>query len=180
MLADRSTRITTSRVPTAAAPGVAPPGRNGLANAMAMSRIFRPFPRDARKRIMERFRARAIAPGEKVIREGDPSEGLFVVLDGSLDVVKRKGGLEVVVGQLREGDVFGEMSCLRKAPASASVRVRRGGSLLELPRREFDDLVVSYPQILEHVAELSDERAEYLDAILTGHAQWTEDGLVLV
>jgi CRP-like cAMP-binding protein len=151
-----------------------------LANAMAMSRIFRPFPRDARKRIMERFRARAIAPGEKVIREGDPSEGLFVVLYGSLDVVKRKGGLEVGVGQLREGDVFGEMSCLRKAPASASVRVRRGGSLLELPRREFDDLVVSYPQILEHVAELSDERAEYLDAILTGHAQWTEDGLVLV
>jgi hypothetical protein len=39
---------------------------------------------------------------------------------------------------------------------------------------------VSYPQILELVAELSEERAENLDAILSGHAQWTEDGLVLV
>jgi len=86
----------------------------------------------------------------------------------------------VVVGHLREGDVFGEMSCLRKAPASASIVVRRGGSLLKLPRREFDDLVVSYPQILELVSELTEERSGNLDAILTGHAQWTEDGLVLI
>ncbi len=72
------------------------------------------------------------------------------------------------------------MSCLRKAPASASVVARRGGTLLRLPRRAFDELVVSHPQILECVAELSEERAESLDAILSGRAQWTEEGLVLV
>jgi CRP-like cAMP-binding protein len=86
----------------------------------------------------------------------------------------------VLVGHLREGDLFGEMSCLRKTPASATVVVRRGGALLKLPRRDFDALVLSHPQILEVVAELSEERAESLDAILTGHAQWTEDGLVLI
>jgi len=151
-----------------------------LANAMAVSPVFRPFPRGDRKVIMERFRARQVTGGETVIREGDPSDGLYVVLEGAMDVVKRKDASTVVVGQLREGDVFGEMSCLRKAPASASIVVRRGGSLLKLPRREFDDLVVSYPQILELVSELSEERSESLDAILTGHAQWTEDGLVLI
>ncbi len=151
-----------------------------LANAMAVSPVFRPFPKGDRKLIMERFRAREVAEGETVVREGDPSDGLYVVLDGLVEVVKRKDGAEVVVGQLREGDLFGEMSCLRKAPASASVVVRRGGSLLKLPRREFDDLVVSYPQILELVAELSEERSENLDAILSGAAQWTKDGLVLV
>lgn len=102
------------------------------------------------------------------------------MLDGAVDVVKRRGGGDVLVSQLREGDLFGEMSCLRKAPASASVVVRRPGTLLRLPRREFDDLVVSYPQILELVAELTEERAEHLDAILSGHAQWTEEGLVLI
>ncbi len=151
-----------------------------LANAMAVSAIFRPFAKGDRKLVMERFRARDVAAGERVVREGEPSDGLYVVLEGAVDVVKRKGGAEVVVGQLREGDVFGEMSCLRKAPASASVVVRRGGTLLKLPRRDFDDLVVSYPQILELVAELSEERSESLDAILTGRAQWTADGLVLV
>jgi CRP-like cAMP-binding protein len=151
-----------------------------LANAMAVSAIFRPFPKGDRKLIMERFRARAVREGERIIREGDPSDGLYVVLEGTLDVVKRKDGREVAVGKLREGDVFGEMSCLRKAPASATVVVRRGGTLLRLPRKDFDELVLAYPQILELVAELSEERSESLDAILTGHAQWTEDGLVLV
>ena len=151
-----------------------------LANAMAVSAVFRPFPKGDRKLLMERFRAREIADGERVIREGEPSDGLYVILEGAVDVVKRKDGAEVAVGRLREGDVFGEMSCLRKAPASASVVARRGGTLLKLPRKDFDELVVSYPQILELVAELSEERSENLDAILTGHAQWTEDGLVLV
>jgi CRP-like cAMP-binding protein len=150
-----------------------------LANALAVSPIFRPFQKAERKHLMEKFRAREVVEGEPVIREGDPSDGLYVVLEGAVDVVKRKDGQELVVGHLREGDLFGEMSCLRKAPASASVVVRRAGTLLRLPRKEFDDLVVSYPQILELVATLSEERAENLDAILSGHAEWTDDGLVL-
>ncbi len=151
-----------------------------LAGAMAVSPIFRPFGKGDRKLIMERFRAREVSDGEVVILEGEPSDGLYVVLDGMVEVVKRKDGAQVVVGRLRQGDLFGEMSCLRKTPASATVVARRGGTLLRLPRREFDELVTTYPQILELVAELTDERAENLDAILTGHAQWTEDGLVLV
>ena len=58
--------------------------------------------------------------------------------------------------------------------------VRRPGTLLRLPRPSFDELVVTYPQILELVATLSEERAENLDAILSGHAEWTDEGLVLV
>jgi CRP-like cAMP-binding protein len=150
-----------------------------LANAMAVSPIFRPFPRGERKLLMERFRARPVAESDVVIREGTPSDGLYVVLEGAVDVVKRKDGQQRVIGQLREGDLFGEMSCLRKAPASATVVVRRAGTLLRLPRRDFDELVVTYPQILELVSTLSEERAENLDAILSGHAEWTDDGLVL-
>jgi CRP-like cAMP-binding protein len=151
-----------------------------LANAMAVSPIFRQFGKGDRKLVMERFRARPIRAGETIVREGEPSDGLNVVLEGTLDVVKWKDGVPTVVARLQEGDLFGEMSCLRKAPASASVVARRGGTLLRLPRTDFDDLVMSYPQILELVSELSDERAESLDAILSGRAQWTEEGLVLV
>jgi CRP-like cAMP-binding protein len=144
-----------------------------------VSPIFRPFQKADRKLIMGKFRAREVAEDEVVIREGSPSDGLYVVLEGAVDVVKRKDGQDLVVGHLREGDLFGEMSCLRKAPASATIVVRRPGTLLRLPRRDFDELVVTYPQILELVSTLSEERAENLDAILSGAAQWTDEGLVL-
>jgi CRP-like cAMP-binding protein len=151
-----------------------------LANALAVSPVFRPFGRDDRKLLMAQFRARPVSAGETVIREGDPSDGLYVILDGAVDVLKRKGPETVVVGRLREGDLFGEMSCLRKSPAAATVVARRGGTLLRLPRAAFDALVAGYPQVLELVSELTEERAESLDAILSGHAEWTEDGLILI
>jgi CRP-like cAMP-binding protein len=151
-----------------------------LANAMAVSPVFRPFGRTERKAIIERFRSRDVAAGEVVIREGERSDGLYVILDGVVDVSKRRQGRPVLAGQLREGDLFGEVSCLRKTPATATVTARRAGSLLRLPRADFDELVMTFPQILELVSTLSDERLESLDAILSGHAEYTEDGLVLI
>ncbi|HVO19528.1 MAG TPA: cyclic nucleotide-binding domain-containing protein [Anaeromyxobacter sp.] len=151
-----------------------------LANAMAVSPVFRPFSRQDRQKVMVQFRAREVAAGEVVVREGEPSDGLYVVLEGALGVSRRQGTASVEVAELREADVFGEMSCLRKTPATATVTARRAGTLLRLPRQGFDELILSHPQILEVVAQLTEERAENLDAILSGHAQWTEEGLVLV
>lgn len=151
-----------------------------LANAMLTSPLFRPFDKGERRRIMERFRTREVKAGERLVEEGRPSDGLYVVLSGSLDVLKRTEKGEVPVGRLAAGDVFGEMSCLSKGPASATVAARRSGIALRLPRSDFDEIVLTYPQILELVSELSDERAQNLDAILHGKAEFTEDGLVLM
>jgi hypothetical protein len=40
--------------------------------------------------------------------------------------------------------------------------------------------VVTYPQILELVSDLTDERQQTLQAILDGTAEWTDEGMVLV
>ena len=151
-----------------------------LANALAVSPLFRPFGREDRKAVMERFRERAVHPGEVIIREGAMADGLYVVLEGAVDVTRRTEAGDVLVGQLREGDLFGEMSCMRKTGATATVTVKRGGSLLRLQRPDFDALVMTYPTVLELVSQLSEERAQNLDAILSGSAAYTEDGLVLI
>jgi CRP-like cAMP-binding protein len=151
-----------------------------LANAMAVSPLFRPFSREDRRDVVTRFRTREVSAGQVIIREGDPSDGLYVVLGGAFDVARRRGAEVVSVAELKEGDVFGEMSCLRKTPATATVSARRAGTLLRLPREGFDELITSHPRILEVISELSSERLENLDAILSGRAQWTEEGLVLI
>jgi CRP-like cAMP-binding protein len=153
--------------------------RRLLANAMSASALFRPFGREDRAALMARFRTREVAAGTEVVAEGAPSDGLYVVLSGALDVWKRREGVPTLAGRLREGDVFGEMSCLRKGPASATVLANRRCLLLRLPRSSFDELVVTYPQILELVSELSDERHRGLEAIAAGQGAVAEDGSLL-
>jgi len=153
--------------------------RRLLANAMALSPLFRPFNRDERAELMGRFRTREVQPGTAVITEGEPSDGLYVVLTGSLEVWKKRDGGPALAARLREGDLFGEMSCLQKGPASATVTAARRSVLLKLPRSQFDELVVTYPQILELVADLGDERQHSLDAVAAGRAEVGDEGLLL-
>jgi CRP-like cAMP-binding protein len=151
-----------------------------LANAMAVSPIFRPFGKAERKTIVERFRTREVVAGEVLVKEGERSDGLYVILDGAMEVSKRSGEGVALAARLGAGDLFGEMSCLRKSGAFATVTAQRAGTVLRLPRADFDELVMTYPQVLELVSTLSDERQEGLDAILSGHAAFTDEGLVLI
>ena len=103
---------------------------------------------------MARFRARDVQRGEVLVKQGQPSDGLYVVLSGEVEVEangKRIAGL-------KEGQVFGEMSLMTRSAASATVKAARRTSLLRLPKQDFDELILSHPQVLEHIATLIDER----------------------
>ncbi|MDP1915643.1 MAG: cyclic nucleotide-binding domain-containing protein [Myxococcales bacterium] len=125
-----------------------------LANLMNSASLFKPFTKSERRGLVQRFRARDAVAGEVLIQEGRPSDGLYVVLTGEVAVVM--GNRQVAT--LREGQVFGEMSLLTRSPTSATVKTTRRTSFLRLPREDFDELIMSHPQILEQVAELTDER----------------------
>lgn len=125
-----------------------------LANLMNSASLFRPFTPTERRELVQRFRARDALAGEVLIQEGRPSDGLYVVLTG--EVAVSMGDQQIAT--LREGQVFGEMSLLTRSPTSATVKTTRRTSFLRLPKEDFDQLIMSHPQILEQVAELTDER----------------------
>ncbi|MBF5040916.1 cyclic nucleotide-binding domain-containing protein [Aggregicoccus sp. 17bor-14] len=147
-----------------------------LSNVMGSAALFQLFDRKDRRVLVERFRAREVPRGEVLVREGERSDGLYVVLSGEVEVRKQDQAL----ARLREGELFGEMSLLHKAPATASVVAARRTSLLRLPREDFDALILSHPQILVHVAELTDDRRRHTEALLAGVVASGEEGLMLV
>ena len=54
-------------------------------------------------------------PGVSLIEEGKPSEGLYLLLEGELEVRKvDAAGDNVVLTYLREGEVAGEISSARR------------------------------------------------------------------
>lgn len=125
-----------------------------LSNLMGSAALFAPFNRNDRRELVQKFRARDVKRGDVLVKQGQPSDGLYVVLSGEVEV--EAGG--AAIATLKEGQLFGEMSLLTRTPASATVRATRHTSLLRLPKQDFDMLILSHPQVLEHVAELIDER----------------------
>ncbi len=132
-----------------------------LNNVMAISPLFRDFDPSERRGIVEKFRMRQAAPGEMVIAEGKSVDGLYIVLHGMVQVSVKN----TEVAKLKEGDIFGEMSLLTRDPASATVTAQGNAILLRMPRESFQELVVTHPQILALVSELTEQRRSAVEAI---------------
>ena len=129
-----------------------------LANVMNGSALFRPFTKQERRQLIELFKASEVPAGSVILRSGELSEGLYVVLSGQVEV--RKG--TEVVARLREGELFGEMSLLTRTPAVVSVVALRRTSLLRMPRGDFNTIMMTHPQILELVSELAEDRGKQM------------------
>ncbi len=59
----------------------------------------------------------AYSEGESVLREGDPNDSIFFILDGRVRIVKGTR----VLSELGEGETFGEMELLDVQPSAATV-----------------------------------------------------------
>ena len=149
-----------------------------LNNVMAISPLFKDFDPAERKSIAEKFKMRQAGDREVLITEGKNSDGLYVVLHGAVLVAKQdKHPIELA--RLKEGEIFGEMSLLTRKPATATVTSQGNSILLRLPRENFQELVLTHPQILELVSELTEKRKSATEAILQGQGEG-HDGMSFV
>lgn len=99
------------------------------------------------ERILPLLRERKCAPGEIVILAGAAGQALCIIADGAFEVLKESAGEHTVIATLETGDCFGEMSLVTGEPASAEVRCRDGGSILEIHRDDFPRLVGQIPAL---------------------------------
>lgn len=86
---------------------------------------------------------RSFEPGETVFKEGDDSREMFVVLEGTVEVVKVSSRGEIKLARITRGEFLGEMSLLESLPRSATARavdhvkllaIQPGGFLLKIRR----------------------------------------------
>jgi len=90
---------------------------------------------------------RTFEPGEFIAREGEPSEGWFILVSGKVGAFK--GDLKLADFDA-EGTVFGEVGCILDLPRTASLKALEPTSLLYV-ENDLDDLLANYPEIAKRI-----------------------------
>jgi small-conductance mechanosensitive channel len=73
--------------------------------------------------------------GEKLIRQGEQADSMFLISEGALEVkVKGADGTDITVATLWPGDCVGEMSLMTGAPRSADVYAKADTVVVEITK----------------------------------------------
>jgi len=87
-----------------------------------------------------------------IVCEGRVGAAFFILVSGSVEVVKRKGESdEVVLATLGTGDFFGELATMKHVPRSASVRALQDTTCLAIWRADFESYIRQFPDVAEKV-----------------------------
>ncbi len=149
-----------------------------LQTLTATAPFFSRLTHDERVAVADRFRPRRFGRAARIVEEGAPGGGLFLILVGEVQVVRGAAEEEVELGRLGEGSYFGEMSLLRGGVASATVRATRMTEVVQLPPRDFYEVVSQHPVLWEQLRSEAERRELANHAILAGEARKSEDGTI--
>jgi len=112
-------------------------------DAMRNVELFREMTMPELARVLHVAQTVDVPAGQIVLREGDTTETLYVIVDGAVRV-QRQGQ---TVADLGAGSHFGEMALLNQRPRTATVVARLGSRMLVLDRTAFFALVHQEPVI---------------------------------
>ena len=140
--------------------------RRLLENITLTSPLLRTLDRPTRQSVVGLFGSFSVATGQAIVQEGEHGHGLYVILRGSMKVMKSSLGRQVELATLREGDLFGEISLLRDQLTTASVIGAEDGEVLFLDRSDFLQLIAAFPQLQQELASLGEERLRTSELIL--------------
>ncbi|MBX2811329.1 MAG: cyclic nucleotide-binding domain-containing protein [Myxococcales bacterium] len=149
-----------------------------LATAMATHPLFLPFSLEARRVLMEQFKSRSFAEGEVILEEAKRGSGLYLLLHGRVLVSKVVADEEIVLAELKPGDLFGEISLLTNTPISATITAMEEAFVLRLSKKRFDELVLGNDVVLELVGRLAEMRQEETELVVAN--QLNAHGAILL
>lgn len=97
--------------------------------------------------------------GEALLHEGDLSDDVYVLVSGRLLAVREgAAGPPTIVGDVRPGEIIGEMAFLAGEPRAASLYAARDGDLIRFSRPAFTYITETYPRVMRAITHLLIQR----------------------
>ena len=120
-----------------------------LLRCVQASRLAQGLNADQVAVLASRLALRAVAAGDVLAQEGSSDNRLYVVVTGTLHVVKHAGTSdEALLMTLNAGDFAHELGFLDGAERYATLRAASDARVLVLEREQLESLIDQHPRIL--------------------------------
>jgi len=135
-----------------------------IVERLAAVDIFAPLSAEETAMLAQAATSHIFAPGETVIRAGDPGSSMFVVHNGRVDVQLNENGRARTVATLSEGAFFGEMALFTGEPRTANIVALEETEVLEIGHSAMKQVFDTNPDLVESLSHIIAERRQGLAA----------------
>ena len=123
-------------------------------------------PMDLLRAALDAGREMRFFPGEKLLQEGDPSDGIFLILAGSARVTATNDQGETFLAAVHANDVLGEMGVLDGEPRSGTATAVTICASYFIPTDPFVDLLERSTQVSNRLLALLTHRLRHMNGRL--------------
>jgi thioredoxin reductase (NADPH) len=124
-----------------------------------LERAFPAEPKEVVAQTASKAELLVFAPGDLVLKEGDPADRFYMVIKGEAEATRRAAdGSQEVINRFGQGDYFGEIGLLDDAPRKATVRAKTALEVMALDRETFATLMRSSRATEDAVRRVAAER----------------------
>jgi serine phosphatase RsbU (regulator of sigma subunit) len=118
---------------------------------------------DVVERLAQGVIERSFQPGQVILQEGSTGREMYLIVEGLVEVVKRRGAEEMVLARRGSGDVFGEMGFIEARPRFATIRALEPTRLLEFSEHDMRSALTKQPQLLYRIIQVLSARLRESD-----------------
>lgn len=133
-----------------------------IVERLAAVDIFAPLSTEETGMLAQAATSHVFAPGETVIRAGDPGSSMFVVHNGRVSVQVTENGRPRTIATLSDGAFFGEMALFTGEPRTANIVALEETEVLEIGHAAMKSVFDTNPDLVESLSHIIAERRQAL------------------
>jgi len=133
-----------------------------LDNLLALSPLTSSLSPEDRRKLIERLELQEVAPGEVVVKEGDPGDSMYLIKSGKVEVttLDPRDRRRLTLARLGAGEFFGEVSLIKNKPRTATITALNPTELLHMDRPAFEQLSKEHPELVKMLEQIIEKRVE--------------------
>ncbi|MEE8188117.1 MAG: cyclic nucleotide-binding domain-containing protein [Kiloniellales bacterium] len=105
-------------------------------------------------------------PGQDLCKQGDPGDAAFIIVEGSADVLIKTDGGPMVVAQIGQNEIVGEIAILCDVPRTATITATSELVALKITKDLFFRMITDFPEMGVEIMRVLARRLELTTAQL--------------